>query len=330
MKILVTGAGGALGGHLVRRLVADGHDVRAVDVKPIPAWWQKVRSPQVENLSMDLSVAMACRSAVRGMDQVYNLAADMGGMGFIETHRADCMASVLINTNLIRAAVDAGVGRYWYASSACVYAADKQDTPDAGYRLLREEDAHPAAPEPGYGWEKLFSELMCFYVGEDYGMPTRIARMHNVYGPLSTWDGGREKAPAALCRKVAEAKIAGHDGIEVWGDGTVTRSFLYVDDFVEGAIRIMASDYGLPINLGSDEVVTVNELVAAVEVAAGLEPYSLERRWNTSAPQGVAGRGSDNTLIRNVLGWEPQVSLAQGLAELYPWVERKVRAELSA
>lgn len=328
MKILVAGAGGALGGHLVKRLHAEGNEVVAVDIKPFGQWWQT--SP-CENIVADLSMWDTCREVVYGVDRVYNLAADMGGMGFIETHRADCMMSVLINTHLVKAAAREGVDRYWYASSACVYAADKQSSPESGYRLLREEDAYPAMPEAGYGEEKLFSEQMCLYVGEDRGMDVRIARMHNVYGPQSSWTGGREKAPAALCRKVAEAKLEGEwravPPIEIWGDGSITRSFLYVDDFVEGAIRIMESDYRWPLNLGSDEIVTVDELVGIVEDVAGVHPT---HRYNTRAPQGVAGRGSDNSRIRSVLGWAPTTSLREGISVLYPWVEGQVRKAAAA
>lgn len=333
-NVLVTGAGGALGGHLVRRLLVDGHFVRAVDVKPLHLWWQCVEGVELADAavsqygSIDLSQDDQCERFVEGADWIFNLAADMGGMGYIETHRADCMSSVLINTNLLRAARDVDVQRYWFASSACVYAAPHQDTPEAGYKLLREEDAYPPAPEAGYGEEKLFSEQMCFYAGEDWGITTRIARLHNVYGPHSTWKGGREKAPAALCRKVAEAKLRNEDEIEIWGDGKQTRSFTYVDDFAEGALRIMLSDYGRPINLGSEEVVTIDELANIAEECAGMPVNSLERRYNLNAPQGVRGRGSNNALLREVTGWEPPTTLRQGMQKLYDWVERQVAEEM--
>lgn len=331
-NVLVTGAGGALGGHLVRRLVDEGHAVRAVDKKPIHEWYQRHAADEYGLLGnaggIDLSIYGECVDAVRGAEWVFNLAADMGGMGFIETHRADCMSSVLINTNLLKAARDADVQRYWFASSACVYAASNQVTPEAGYDLLRETDAWPWDPERGYGEEKLFSELMCFYAGEDWGITTRIARLHNVYGPHSTWEGGREKAPAALCRKVAEAKLRGEDEIEVWGDGKQTRSFMYVDDFTEGALRIMNSGYGGPLNLGSEEVVTIDELVEITEECAGLPLRALKRHYSLHAPQGVRGRGSNNKQIRSVLGWEPSISLREGMQRLYNWVELRVSEKL--
>lgn len=325
MNVLVAGAGGALGGHLVKRLLDDGHVVQAVDIKPLARWWQRHESDDlIEAGQMDLMEKTDCDRAVYGVEWVFNLAADMGGMGYIENHRADCMTSVLINTNLLRASVDAGVQRYWFASSACVYAAPNQEQPEDGYKLLKEEDAWPWAPEAGYGEEKLFSEQMCLYAGEDWGITTRIARLHNVYGPHSTWYGGREKAPAAICRKVAEAKINGIDEIEVWGDGRQTRSFMYMQDFVDGALRIMNSNYGLPINLGSEEVVTVDELVDIAEYCAGMEPKSLKRNYNLTAPQGVRGRGSDNAQLRNVTHWEPQTSLREGMQKLYDWVELEI------
>lgn len=321
MNVLVAGAGGALGGHLVKRLLEEGSHVRAVDRKPFTDWWQL---HDTENLQLDLSIQGACEWVVKGQDYVYNLAADMGGIGYIETHRADCMFSVLINTHLIQAAaLKSNVERYWYASSACIYPAGAQNSPEAGYELLKEEDAYPAQPEAGYGEEKLFAEQMCRYVGQDYEMDVRIARLHNVYGPHSTWRGGREKAPAALCRKVAEAQLSGKHEIEVWGDGTLTRSFLYVDDFVTGAVKIMECDYSDPINLGSDEVVTVDELLRTIEYVAGV---GVKRKWNLDAPQGVQGRGSDNDLIAQVTGWVPTIKLEEGIRHLYPWVQERVRS----
>lgn len=319
---MVAGAGGALGGHLVNRLLEDGHQVRCADIKPFDEWWQFFN--QAENHVLDLRIREDAYEAVQGVDQVFNLAADMGGIGYITGHHADCMISSLINTHLLLGAVDSKVWRYWYASSACIYPANLQEDSLDGYDLLREDQAFPAEPEAGYGEEKLFSEQMCRYVGQDYGLKTRIARMHNVYGPYSTWKGGREKAPAAICRKVAEAKLDGSETIEVWGDGQATRSFLYVDDWVEGAIRIMESDYAEPVNLGSEEVVTVDELVDTVMAVAGVQ---LEKIHDPSKPVGVQGRGSDNSLIREVTGWAPSISLRQGIELLYPWVEQQVRRE---
>lgn len=325
-RILVTGAGGALGGHLVKRLLDDGNEVRAVDIKGMDFWWQRDDRANIWE-GVDLRNQDACEAVTEGMDRVFNLAADMGGMGYIETHRADCMRSVLINTHLVKAAAESSASRYWFASSACVYPVGRQDNPIKGYDLLQEADAYPAQPEAGYGEEKLFSEQMCRYVGEDYGLEVRIARLHNVYGPHSTWMGGREKAPAALCRKVAEARRDGTGALEIWGDGTRTRSFLYVDDFVEGALRIMDSDYSEPVNLGSEEVVSINELADIVEEVAGTQ---LVRLYDTTKPQGVYGRGSDNTLLEQVTGWYPQVSLREGIGRLYPWVASQVGATVDA
>jgi nucleoside-diphosphate-sugar epimerase len=257
-----------------------------------------------------------CESAVDGASEVFNLAADMGGMGFIENNKALCMLSVLINTHLLIASREAGVEKYFFASSACVYAADKQRSTEleAG---LREEDAYPASPEDGYGWEKLFSERMCRHFREDFAMHTRMARYHNIYGPRGTWDGGREKAPAAICRKIIQAKLSGNLAIEIWGDGEQTRSFMYIDDCLFGTTQIMESDIREPINLGSAELVTINELVDIVEAIAGLR---LERHSNLEAPKGVRGRNSDNTRIREHLGWEPSISLAVGLEKTYAWI----------
>ncbi len=315
-KIVVCG-GGFIGGHLVADLLRQGKKVRSVDVKPFSEWFQMF--PEAENLELDLQDKGNCERAVAGVDVVYNLAADMGGMGFIENNKALCMLSVLINTHLLMAAKAAGVKRFFYASSACVYAADKQTDPNV--TALKEEDAYPAMPEDGYGWEKLFSERMCRHFREDFGMITRVARFHNVYGPHGTYDGGREKAPAAICRKVIEAKLSGKHEIEIWGDGKQTRSFQWIDDCVKGTQMIMNGDFVEPLNLGSSELVTINQLVDIVEDIAGLK---LERRYNLSAPKGVNGRNSDNTLIQKVFGWEPSTKLRDGLERTYAWIHAQM------
>ncbi len=308
--VLVTGGGGFIGGHLVADLKRAGHDVRAVDRKPLSEWYQVVDG--VDSRQGDVSDPVVCRAVVQDTMQVYNLAADMGGMGFIETHKAECMLSVLINTNMLAAARDEGVSRYFFSSSACVYAADKQT--DAAVTALREADAYPAMPEDGYGWEKLFSERMCRHFSEDYGMVTRVARYHNVYGPNGTYDGGREKAPSAICRKVIEAKLSGRHTVEIWGDGEQTRSFMYIDDCVQGSQRLMASGVEQPINIGSSELVSINQLVSIVEDIAGI---TCRREYKLDAPKGVRGRNSDNTLIQEVLGWQPSISLRSGLERTY-------------
>ncbi|MGA8025937.1 MAG: NAD-dependent epimerase/dehydratase family protein, partial [Bryobacteraceae bacterium] len=269
----------------------------------------------------DLRDKNACREAVDGMDVVFNLAADMGGMGFIENNKALCMLSVLINTHLLMASRDAGVKRFFFASSACVYNADKQKNADV--TPLREEDAYPALPEDGYGWEKLFSERMCRHFKEDFELECRVARYHNVYGPFGTYAGGREKAPAAICRKVIEAKLSRHPEIEIWGDGNQTRSFMYIDDCVKGTRMIMESDIEEPINLGSSELVTINQLVDIVEQIAGVK---LKRTYKLDAPRGVNGRNSDNTRIREYLNWEPSIRLRDGLEKTYEWIESSMLA----
>jgi nucleoside-diphosphate-sugar epimerase len=313
--VVVTGAGGFIGGHLVGELKRHGFDsIRGVDIKPERRWYQ--RHDGVENITADLRESEACHRTVAGAVNVFNLAADMGGMGFIETHKADCMISVLINTHLLVASRDAGVERFMFGSSACVYAADKQTDPRV--TALREEDAYPAMPEDGYGWEKLFSERMCRHFMEDYGISVRVPRFHNVYGPYGTYAGGREKAPAAICRKVIEAQLNRSNEIEIWGDGEQSRSFTYIDDAMDGIMRIMESDVTEPINLGSSQLVTINRLVDIVEEIAGVK---LERRYNSAAPQGVRGRNSDNTKILELLDWEPTTSLEAGLAETYAWIE---------
>jgi nucleoside-diphosphate-sugar epimerase len=316
-KIVVCGAGGFIGGHLVADLLRQGKKVRAVDVKPLDEWFQIF--PEVENLTLDLCEKEACEQAVRDTALVYNLAADMGGMGFIENNKALCMLSVLINTHLLMASKDAGVKRFFYASSACVYAADKQTDPNV--TALKEEDAYPAMPEDGYGWEKLFSERMCRHYREDFGIETRVARFHNVYGPHGTYDGGREKAPSAICRKVIEAKLSDKHEIEIWGDGEQTRSFQWIDDCVKGTQMIMEGDYVEPLNLGSSELVSINQLVDLVEEIADVK---LKRRYNPGAPKGVNGRNSDNTLIRKIFNWEPSTRLRDGLERTYHWIHQQM------
>ena len=315
--VLVAGGGGFIGGWLVLDLLQRGYKVRAADVKPLDQWYQ-VHSA-AENLSLDLSDLAACRTAVDGVQQVFCLAADMGGMGFIELNKAACMLTVLINTHLLMAAREAKIERYFFSSSACVYAADKQVRTDV--TALREEDAYPAMPEDGYGWEKLFSERMCRHFEEDFGLITRVARYHNVYGPQGTWDGGREKAPAAICRKVATAVLAGTHEIEIWGDGEQTRSFTYIDDCVYGTERLMWSPVNEPLNIGSSELVSINQMVDIVEDIAGIK---LERNYLLDAPKGVRGRNSDNTRILELFGWEPSTTLREGLEQNYRWVYDQV------
>src|SRR5580698_3570152 len=319
-KAVVCGAGGFIGGHLVQSLLANGVEViRSVDIKPLDEWYQS--SNDVENLSLDLQDKDNCLTAARGAEVVFQLAADMGGMGFIENNKALCMLSVLTNTHMLMAARDKGVERFFYSSSACVYNAEKQTNPDVV--ALKESDAYPALAEDGYGWEKLFSERMCRHFEEDFGLQCRVARYHNVYGPNGTWTGGREKAPAAICRKVLEAKNSGKHSIEIWGDGEQTRSFMYIDDCVKGSRMIMESDIHEPINLGSSELVSINQLVDIAESFAGIK---LKRTYNLNAPRGVNGRNSDNTLIQARLGWEPSTQLKDGLRKTYDWIESQVEA----
>ncbi len=320
-RVLVTGAGGFIGGHLVQHLCKQGfRNVRAVDIKPLEEWCQRL--PEAQNIQSDLSLREAAAAATRDVRYVYNLAADMGGMGFIEANRALCMLSVLTSTHMLAGAKNNKVERFFYSSSACVYAADRQTNPNV--TALREADAYPADPEDGYGWEKLFSERMARHFREDYGLETRVARYHNVYGPYGTFSGGREKAPAAICRKVIEAKLSGRHEIEIWGDGEQTRSFMYITDCVAGSRAILESDILEPINLGSSQLVSINQLVSLVEDIAGVK---LERRYILDAPQGVRGRNSDNTRIQAELGWEPSVPLAAGLELTYAWIHDQLRGK---
>ena len=315
--IVVGGAGGFIGGHLVAEFRKRGQvKVRAVDIKPTSEWYQVFED--VENVVADLKEKDSCYRACDGATEVYNLAADMGGMGFIENNKALCMLSVLINTHMLMASKDSGVERFFYSSSACVYNADKQKSEDVV--PLKEEDAYPAMPEDGYGWEKLFSERMCRHFREDFGLTTRFCRFHNVYGPHGTWEGGREKAPAAICRKVIDAKRTGKHEIEIWGDGHQTRSFMWIDDCLKGVDMIMQSEVEEPLNLGSNELVTINQLVDIVEDIAGIR---LERKYNLSAPKGVNGRNSDNTRIKELFGWEPDTALHDGMKKTYAWIEEE-------
>ena len=319
-RAIVTGAGGFIAGHLVVELIRKGYQVRAVDKKPINQWYQV--SGKADNLVLDLNIKENCYRAVNGYNEVFNLAADMGGMGFIENNKAECMLSVLINTHMLMAARDLGVTRFFYSSSACVYNGEKQtDIDNPG---LKESDAYPALSEDGYGWEKLFSERMCRHFMEDYGLTTRVARFHNVYGPFGTYDGGREKAPAAISRKVIDGELYGKDEIVIWGDGHQTRSFMYIDECVEGILKIMYSDIEEPINLGSDEMVSINELVDIVEDIAG---YKLKRSYDLDAPKGVRGRNSDNTLIKQYLDWAPSYPLVEGMKKTYEWIKEQMIEE---
>jgi nucleoside-diphosphate-sugar epimerase len=324
-RILVAGAGGFIGGHLVKALLDQGHYVRGVDIKRIDDWWQKhldVGSDQYECWSQhDLRWDSKCSNACYGMDMVYQLAARMGGIGEIETHHCDCAMNVVLSANMLLAAKERGVDRFLYSSSACVYHSHYQA--DTDVIALREYDIEYCgghSPEEGYGHEKLFSEMLCRWFSEDYGLETRVARLHNVYGPWGSWQGGREKAPAAICRKVIEAVHTGKHEIEVWGDGNQTRSFMWIDDCIKGLQLIMDSDYREPLNLGSSELVTINQLVDMAEEIAGV---SLQRNYNLTAPKGVRGRNSDNTRIKRLFKWEPRTPLRVGLEKTYKWIEEQ-------
>jgi len=312
-KYLVVGGGGFIGGHLIKRLLEQKNQLRAVDLKPLDLWFQKFE--QAENFSLDMQEYENCLKMTKDVDYVINLACNMGGIGFIENNKADCMLSVLINTNLLRACRENTIKKYFYSSSACAYNKNLQNSPDIDG--LKEEDAYPAMPEDGYGWEKLFSERMCRHFTEDYGLETRVARFHNIYGPLGTFDGGREKAPAAICRKVIEAKLKNDATIDVWGDGTQTRSFLYIDDCIDAVLKLFNSDYSHPINIGSDEKVTINELISITESYA---KKKFKRNYQLDKPQGVKGRSSNNDLIKSILGWNYKYSLKDGIKKTYDWI----------
>lgn len=320
MITLVSGAGGFIGGHLVAQLLNDGHEVRAVDRKPFAQWYQVHAG--AENLQGDCSLLETAREVSRGAQHVYNLAADMGGMGFIENNKAACMLTVLTSTHMLMAAQEAGVERFFYSSSACVYAAGHQTSSDVV--ALREDDAYPAQPEDGYGWEKLFTERMARHYREDFGLQTRIARYHNVYGPHGTWNGGREKAPAALARKFAHATLTGDTNLEIWGDGEQTRSFMYIDDCVRGTKDVLHGELTEPVNLGSAELVSINQMADLLEQISGTV---VTRHYKLDAPQGVRGRNSDNTLFRDTYGWEPSITLRDGLEKTYAWIFNQMKGQ---
>ena len=313
MKCLIAGAGGFIGGHLMKRLQLDGHEIICADIKPISSWFQV--SDKNKNLSLDLKDFKNCLQVCDGVDYIFNLACNMGGMGYIENNKAECMLSVLINTNLLRAGLQNKISKYYFSSSACVYNASKQN--DTFIDGLKEEDAYPAMPEDGYGWEKLFSERMCRHFYEDFGLDVRIARYHNIYGPEGTYDGGREKAPAALCRKIINAKLKKEKNIEVWGDGKQTRSFLYIDDCIEATMSVFDSDFTDVFNIGSEEQVSINQMIDKIEKIAD---YKVDRKYDISKPKGVRGRSSDNSLINSKINWFPKFSLNDGLEKTYNWI----------
>jgi len=321
-KVLVVGAGGFIGGHLIRKILDNGNLVVGADIKPKEYWFQDFDT--VENYyATDMKDISNCRKVTQGVDYVFNMACNMGGMGFIENNKAECMQSVLINTNLLIACNENKIQRYFFSSSACAYNKDKQQ--DVFIEGLKEEDAYPANPEDGYGWEKLFSERMCRHFQEDYGLEVRIARYHNIYGPYGTYDGGREKAPAALCRKVIEAKKNNKDIIDVWGDGEQTRTFLYIDECVEGTLRLFESDYSEPVNIGSDEQVSINQMIGIIEeISGGLK---FKKNYQLDKPKGVRGRSSNNDLVKKVLNWSYQMSLKEGLTKTFKWIYEQINTE---
>ncbi len=317
MKYLIAGAGGFIGGHLVKSLMDEGHEVVCADVKPLEFWFQSYE--QNTNFSLDLKEYQNCLKVTKDIDYIYNMACNMGGMGFIENNKAECMLSVLINTNLLRACIENNIKKYFFSSSACVYNADKQM--EVFVPGLKEEDAYPAQPEDGYGWEKLFSERMCRHFYEDYGLETRVVRYHNVYGPLGTYDGGREKAPAALCRKICLAKINKSKEIDVWGDGEQTRSFMFIDDCIDGTKRIFNSELKDVYNIGSDEQVSINQMISAIEDIAD---FNVNKNYLLDKPKGVRGRSSDNMKIKKDLDWTPSTKLKDGLKTTYKWINNQI------
>ena len=318
MKILVAGAGGFIGGHLVKNLLEEGHELVCADLKPIEYWFQT--SEKSKNFCLDLKEYENCLKVTEGVDYIYNMACNMGGMGFIENNKAECMQSVLINTNLLIASKEEGIKKYFFSSSACAYNTKKQQ--EVFIDGLKEEDAYPADPEDGYGWEKLFSERMCRHFMEDYGIEVRVARYHNIYGPYGTYDGGREKAPAALCRKVINAK-KNENKIEVWGDGKQTRTFLYIDDCIEGTLRLFESEYSEPINIGSDEQVSINQMIGIIEKIS--EGSEIKKNYQLDKPKGVRGRSSNNDLVKKILNWSYKIKLKDGLKSTYEWISSETK-----
>ena len=312
-KVLVCGAGGFIGGHLISSLLKEGHELVCADIKPTEFWFQIFENNK--NYSLDLKEYENCLKVTQGVDYVYNMACNMGGMGFIENNKAECMLSVLINTNMLRACLKNKIKKYFFSSSACVYNGQKQK--ETFIPGLKEIDAYPAEPEDGYGWEKLFSERMCRHFTEDFGLETRVVRYHNVYGPFGTFDGGREKAPAAICRKIAEAKLKNEIEIEVWGDGEQTRSFMFIDDCIEGTKKIFSSNFNDVYNLGSREQVSINQMITVIEDIA---KYKVKKKYLLDKPKGVRGRSSDNTKIIQDIGWEPTIALKEGLQKTYKWI----------
>jgi GDP-D-mannose 3', 5'-epimerase len=321
-KILVTGAGGFIGGHLVKSLLEDGHEVVCADIKPLDNWFQIFNKNK--NYSLDLKVFENCIKVSKGVEFIYNMACNMGGMGFIENNKAECMLSVLVNTNLLRSCLVNKIKKYFFSSSACVYNAEKQSS--TFIEGLKESDAYPAMPEDGYGWEKLFSERMCRHFYEDYGLETRIARYHNVYGPFGTFDGGREKAPAALCRKLINAKILGEKKIDVWGDGEQTRSFMFIEDCIIGTKKLFESDCIDVLNIGSEEQVSINQMIKIIE---DIGNYKVDKNYQLDKPKGVRGRSSNNNLVRQRLKWDTQVSLRSGLEITYAWIDQEIKKKLN-
>ena len=318
-KILVVGAGGFIGGHLVKKFLENGNKVVATDIKPKEYWFQDFEKAE-NHYAADMKDIINCRKVTPGVNYVFNMACNMGGMGFIENNKAECMQSVLINTNLLIASKENKIQKYFFSSSACAYNKSKQE--NVFIEGLKEEDAYPANPEDGYGWEKLFSERMCRHFQEDYGIQVRIARYHNIYGPHGTYDGGREKAPAALCRKVIQAKKNKENKVLVWGDGQQTRTFLYIDDCIEGTLRLFNSEYSDPVNIGSDEQVSINEMIKIIEEIAEL--VNLDKEYQLDKPKGVRGRSSNNDLVKKILNWSYKVKLKEGLTKTYEWISREM------